>query len=411
LTERERLVEQKCAALNVRSNFTQLQLKAISEANYITAQLVKHNIEQLQEIRLTFPQLSVVVSNLVAKLHLLRSNFDRLIVSFRPKLPDIQALHTIFQLDQLLEVDPDSIISDSVDISAPTPNSLQVIFWARRRDTASTVYQVAAFRYWRQDNPTSRTLMEYTGPLFVVYNRATECVKGLNQVVGAYVSAQCPKKRFIDHRLGNWKKVGHDTGDDDFDNHQTEVIEAWPMVRIYCYPQAISIDGVEHKCPMYPFELKASTPSSTASYQYRPGVVEFKTVENAANVQEMIDFFHLRNNTGILTKDSALQRIEELHREVDNLSQAAIAFELSHDTKPLTYRSTTRFFLITTLAFMGVSLYQWGLRKLYYVNRNGFEMWERHQQQERRREARRSLNNIYAVPCGETATPMITFPS
>ena len=52
----------------------------------------------------------------------------------------------------------------------PAAGAVQVEFAARRKTTSAFIYQVAAFRFWRQQEDGARQLMEYVGPRMVIYN-------------------------------------------------------------------------------------------------------------------------------------------------------------------------------------------------------------------------------------------------
>ena len=97
-----------------------------------------------------YPPLTVVAGHIMAKPHLLGANLERVWVSFKLKNLDLAALHYIFKYDPLLDVDPDSIFVESMKLSSPAMDTLQVQFMARRKSRDTRVYQVAAFRYWTE---------------------------------------------------------------------------------------------------------------------------------------------------------------------------------------------------------------------------------------------------------------------
>ena len=144
LEEREHVLAHKINELNSRANLTSLQIRAISESSQLTAQLVQHNVEKVHAIQVTFPLLAVVTANMVARMHLLGSYLDKIRVSFRMRRPDIEILSLVYGYEELLDVDPDSIVQESVKLSSPRPNELVVEFVGRRRLTTTQVYQVAA---------------------------------------------------------------------------------------------------------------------------------------------------------------------------------------------------------------------------------------------------------------------------
>jgi len=310
LKEHQDLLDHKLATITMRYNFTELQVKALAESQQLTAQLVEHNVEQIHALQFTYPSLAIVAANIVAKMHLTGSYLEKLRSSFRMRRPDIEILVLLFKFDTLLEVDPASIIEDSVSLAATGNNALVVEFAARRRATDTVVYQVNAFRYWGDLMEKTPKLYEYVGPKYVIRNKNCGCVRGISPPQNSYVTAQCLEKNFEDVRLASWKVVSQEEDPEAYPS-QTEVIEVWPYVLINCFPGTIEIGNTTRTCPPYPFKLNASERWSTATYEYSPAAIEFNTEQLSSLVVD-VNMLHFRNSSHRLEKEPAFRKIRQL---------------------------------------------------------------------------------------------------
>lgn len=59
----------------------------------------------------------MVAAGIVARNHLLGSYLDQLRVSFKMRRPNLELLYILFGLDVLLEVDSESFVEDTVQLS------------------------------------------------------------------------------------------------------------------------------------------------------------------------------------------------------------------------------------------------------------------------------------------------------
>lgn len=65
---------------------------------------------------------------------------------------NLATVFAVFRYDHLLEVDPDSIYSDSLRITSPSADIIQVEFTAQRKSQDTKVYQIEVFRYWSSED-------------------------------------------------------------------------------------------------------------------------------------------------------------------------------------------------------------------------------------------------------------------
>lgn len=76
-------------------------------------------------------------------MHLTGSDLE-ILVSFRARRPDLEILRLLLNYEALLDVDSLSIVKNSISISSPTPNVLQVESVARLGSGTTGVFQVQA---------------------------------------------------------------------------------------------------------------------------------------------------------------------------------------------------------------------------------------------------------------------------
>lgn len=316
-------------------------------------QLAQHNIERVDHILSSYPQLAVVAANIVSRFYIIGSNLDRILASFNAKRPDLLSLYQVFKVEALLQIDPSTITQASVAITNNGPNTLRVRFQARIKLPAMEVFRVASFRIW-DDLLSSKgqpELKEYTGPKFLVFNRANQCIKGVMEPVGSFISVQCESPHFEDTALSYWTPIK--TGDPYADKSaRTQMIESWPSVYIYCFPNNITINRRLLTCPPFPFRLQASERWQTIDRTYDPDAIETTiTDEMPAPVLTMSNV-HFSNLTAPqVDKADAIKKIHELKNISTYWMDKAIAWDSSW-TGEVTYKQTTSWLSIGTGLFV-----------------------------------------------------------
>lgn len=297
------------ASLNLRANFTSLELTALSESHSLLQLLVKHNVQKTDAIATVYPQLSIVASNIVSKINLVSALLDRVIASFRAQRPDLQSLYLVFGYMPLLQLDPGSIDPMSVDIRVTDGRMLIVELNGHRRSADTSVYQVLAFRH-HTNLLTDPAMREYYGPSYVLYNRTAHCAKGLTPPTGEIVTSLCAKENYVDRDLQKWRVSEHPP--------ETQKAQAWPFVYVYCYPLNITIKNTTSECPPYVFELDASEPFNTTDKRYSIELAEMKIGQSPAlNIRA--HQIHLQNGSETVSKVDAVKRVQMLLNEIQVL--------------------------------------------------------------------------------------------
>lgn len=404
LQSRQQKLEEKAIVLNSQLSFAALQQRALIEGAEITAALVENNVQRLDTISYSYPQLTVVTADMVARMHLLGSFIERLRVSFRMRKPDVAIMAMIFKDDDLLDIDPNSIIENSVEVQSPAPNTLQVKFVARRRSIDTAVFAVNSFRFWGNLLEENASLYEYAGPRFIIYNNTANCVRGIHQASASYISATCADVDYQDQRLSNWKIIATETDPRKYAS-QTEVIEAYPWVFVSCYPANISIKGETDNCPPYPFILDWNLKWKTPSFEYTPSAIELNLNNSMQPVVVESHPVHFRNKVAQpIDTERAVNRVRELLGELKTLEEGEVLVPIPKH--PVTYQHGSIIAII--VACIIISMMMQAYRLIYMIfkrnetivkrKRENAELVKFYRQREESASTRRSreeLSNIY----------------
>lgn len=128
-----KLADHSIANLTQAANVTFFRLRAIEEQTLLQAQLAEHQVDQIEHLMTELPELNVLISDSISRMHLTGSLLDRIRVSFRKGNPDLDALSMILDSEILDDVDKQSVQRRSVQFIVPNSKTLIVQFIANRR--------------------------------------------------------------------------------------------------------------------------------------------------------------------------------------------------------------------------------------------------------------------------------------
>ena len=155
-------------------------------------------------------------------------------------------------------------------------------------------------------------------------------------------------------------------------------------------------------------------PDNRATQEYSPAAVEFKTVMNDPFINWVVNATHLFNQTGIVSKDVALRRLNVLQEKIRAAEAAAVAVPLPN--YPVTYQQVAHTLTFTNGGLLLVLLYILYVRAKYYMVKRDAQKeiaWmERQDRASRLRQTRRDLNAIYSNPDEfrrRESVPMVTW--
>lgn len=348
-------MEIELANLNQNTNVTSLQTRALAEAHVLTSKLVENNIEKIKFIASQYPDLTIVGSHIISKMHIFGSYLDRIRVSQRSRRLDLDTLQLLFNTDVLANVDPASIINSSVDIQLARHNTLYVTFAARTKSEDTSVYNIKPVKYWTNLTESVASRMEYTGHRFVVYNRTANCMKAINDPTTDHVAVICDQHDWFDPSLSEWKIVS--TSHDPLGlQEKTQVIEGWPNILVYCWPSYINVQGTREQCPPYPFVLNASVAWTTESFAWRPSNIELAALEGADPLVHNVHLGHFANQSFAISENHLIKQIKAKEDKIEELMAEHIFAQIGEHK--VNYKHTTYGFgSFATLIVVAAGIY------------------------------------------------------
>lgn len=124
----------KIQELNDQENITQTQFRALNEVVTLSSKLLEHHIEQIDHVLYSYSSLTVLVSDVVARLHVIGALIDKLSISAKNGQLDIITMTQLFDVPEvrkvLLEITPDSLDRKSLKFLALDTHSVQLQFRA-----------------------------------------------------------------------------------------------------------------------------------------------------------------------------------------------------------------------------------------------------------------------------------------
>lgn len=326
LTLHEKSVDRALEAMVQQENVTQLRLRALESVMALQEQLVEHNVDQIAHFTSRFPVFSVIVSDVIARMHLLGSYLDRLRVSFRAATPDLHTLRVLLESPDILDgIEADTIMSKSVRFFIMNHHTIQMEFVAQRRTPDTSLYSVTAFKHWADLLTGKPKLYDYSGPRFVVYNRTSGCARGLEETPHAkYVPVTCAEYNYHDPRLANWRVIYE--GDPFCYDMQTQVKQSYPDVYVNCFPLQIVINNRKLACPPHVFTLRMNENFTTKNFDYRPTLVGY--THNIMDTITDVEVFHFTPDSNHTQHGlNQTEAIEKIHKALKTQEELrAIAY-------------------------------------------------------------------------------------
>jgi hypothetical protein len=305
-------------------NATELMLEAVEKAVINQATMISHNVADIRQMQLAYPELTVVMSHIIANAATLGAGLDRLRASFRAKRPDLPLLASMTNSLIFDEVEPESIYRQTVRALSPRPNVLQLAFRARTRDAQARVYQVETFRFWNNLDKEVPSQLEYSGPGYLVYNFTNQCVKAIADPKNDWVNVRCYNASYSDPALAKWSAVN--TAEDPWSQPAHPLVkESWPFVYVYCFTLNITYRGEVAECPPFVFRVNASEPFATADYEYSPSAVELTAQSNI--VIDEVALIHFRNFTQVINDNHLIKTLIQARRNLTKANEELFAFK------------------------------------------------------------------------------------
>lgn len=379
----------KISEINSSTNATLMELRATQELDNIQSKLLREHIHTTEQYVTGITVVAVVTADLISRMHLIGSYLDMVYNSIVAKRLDIGYLSLLLETNLLQDLDPANVEKDATMLVIHSDNSFTLEFVGNRHSLDTKVYAVKAFKHWGDVLGDEPKYYEYRGPGLVIYNKSSNCLKGMDEVIGNFVAAKCTETGYEDRRLWDWKTqaIGSPTSQP----VQTQAISSWPWVYVYCFPGEIGLEGGKRvRCPPHPFQLDAMRRWSTTDYgEYHPNAIQ---IHNAANLNLTITKVHnshFRNGTHFFTLTQAEDRVRKLRDQLASVSHA-MGFKV-HDQQ-VNYK----WLFYITLATLGFCMIQ-RVYDLVKTLRNRVKIDQARATLERRRSAQALSQQLYEV--------------
>lgn len=384
----------KIQEINASTNSTLMELRATQELDEIQTKLLKDHIHTTEKYITGTTVLTLVTSDLISRMHLIGSYLEMIHNSIIAKRLDLPYLSLLIGNNFLQDLDASNIERDSLKFVVHNDYSFTLEFVGRRHSLDTRVYGVKSFKHWGSLVSDSPTYYEYRGPSLILYNRTSNCLKGLDEVIGNYVIAKCTEPGYEDKRLWDWKV--QDNGSPLGRTVETQTISGWPWVYIYCFPGSIRLEeGRVAKCPPHPFQLDAMRAWSTDDYgQYLPSAIQIVGVANLNLTITKVHNSHFRNGSHFFTLTEAKGRVRRLREEVFVMRDQGV---LTINQHSITLGSLFLMTLVTLTIILTYRIYHSTL-----VLKNRVKIDKARATLERRRSAQALSQQLYDVVVSPT---------
>lgn len=222
------------------------------------------DIEQLQDLLPTVAwQSADLHSKIISSSDILQEVIDKLMEGEVA----IRELGQLWNTTKFNRVQSRDTILD--DIRVVSESTLNFRFMIRQRSLDTRVYRIHAFKHWTNLTGTP-AIKTYTGPTFLIYNRTSDCAKGIDEPYDLGVQEECKEEKSTDKRFDLWavETISDDRTIADYDLDQTKKTPAFNY--IYCYGKIIEIESLTITCPPFVFKLPFNKTYTLGMEHYEP---------------------------------------------------------------------------------------------------------------------------------------------
>lgn len=314
---------QKIQELNNLENATTMELRAIHELDNIQTKLLQEHISATEHFVTGTTIISIVTADLIARMHLLGFYIDMIYTTAELKRLNLNYIILLFDTNLINDIDPDNIINESILFTVFTDNTFRLEFAGYRHDLQTKGYEITSFNHFGDLLSPNPSLYEYDGPKNLIYNSSSNCIKGIDEQFGKFISANCALRNYEDKRLSKWKIIAK--GDPTLIEIHNKPKISWPWLYHYCYPKTILIKNRNYTCPPYVFQLNASEPWATEDYgEYSPNSIQVNykqdyTVASNKDGTPIVHHVHFKNDSHFLLLSEAERKIRESLKNIENL--------------------------------------------------------------------------------------------
>lgn len=345
----DRLVnaEHRIVAMNSQQDLLALSQKAMAK----TLTLEQKEINQIQKQVSQIADITAFLDYFIGEMQQVRSKHDRLLNSIRNRNPDLTTISELFDTPYFGRLQVRDI--EQIYVDNPHVNVLKIRMVGPIRSKNALVYDVVSFPYYTNFTGKSGFKKEYNGNLRVMYNKTSDCVRGLGTSASRkYVQDTCPWSNYRDAYLRDWKTTFiPDVKKEDF---RPIAHVVWPNMKIQCYSRNITIIGARNKstttsCPMYVFKLDLASTFSTSDGIINHASKGTKTVlRSPTMIMDVMDY-HDENFKPIHKElEDSLKHTEELIQQQEKERNATTLFTVNGSV--ISYHLASYVIVISVLA-------------------------------------------------------------
>lgn len=269
---------------------------------------VENNHREIQRLAQQQPTLSWFLTYLQNRIIKTSGLLDAVNSKYNQGFVATRQLSELLNLTELHDIDEKDTIMRRVILKGE--RTITFRFAIRTRSQDSGIYKMITFKHWTRLESIPE-LVEYDGLEYAIYNRSSNCIKGIESPNDRFVIDDCSEPNYVDDRLNNWRSLTLDKTKSA--PYPVPKIRSTPNSNyIYCFKNNITIQGETRPCPPEVFKLRANIPFSTGKFTFR---VDRRKLAINQNTPDLIDQIHPAHFTGpIVDTDKLLKILDELKK-------------------------------------------------------------------------------------------------
>lgn len=239
---------------------------------------------RLQHLSFLIPRITWTVTFIQTKVAQAAAELQVIASEYSHGRVACKEMATLFNIREIEDIDNQDTRLDSIVKTGP--NIFRFNFFVRKKSPDTSVYKVAAFKYW--DNLTGiPSLMEYRGYNYLIVNETANCLKAIEEPGQRAVLETCYEANYTDPRLSMWEKL-IETRDIYKYNHTCQVKRTMLYNYIYCFPFNITTKMGVFRNPPHVYRLPLDVAFELPVMKYVPvirrlnitGPFEFPAVDS-----------------------------------------------------------------------------------------------------------------------------------
>lgn len=331
---------------------------------------IREQKRQLTQFAQLSSQLTWLSSYIQSRIMFATSDLRTIIDEFIHHRVATLELSELFNMTELRGIDPQE--TEFVSATKLSDRTIRFKFNIRLNSPDTSVYRIHAFRYW-DDLTNTPSIMEYHGSQFVIYNKTSDCMRGIEETTERNIMADCSEYHFKDTNVGPqmWRKII--TTENIYSQDIASYKRTTSCNYVYCFPFNISINNELIRCPTLMFKLpldKAFTILSKRNTSYIPRINKIKLSKQERFIED-VSVYHFNESTIAASDVAMFDRVQELRRLNSELRQE---HERSITIVRHGWTWWLTIFIATGALTVTLALVTWNIRMSHQVKKNNKSM-------------------------------------